>query len=363
MRVAYVCTDPGIPVDGSKGASVHVQQIVRAFERRGDDVTVYATRAESTALGNAPIVTVPVGRGNAAERERAVARAAGEIAERIAGDGCDLVYERLSLFSDAAARVSIPAVVEVNAPLVEEQRIHRTLEDEAGAVSAVHRVLSRAATVACVSEPVAAWAREHGATDASTIVAPNGVDTRSFSPAMMEDGTLEVVFIGSLKSWHGVEIALAAIAGLDGVRLTIIGDGPERERLEGLAGTLGVDVRFVGAIPHESVPAELSAMHVGVAPYPATADAYFSPLKAFEYLAAGLAVVASATGQLPSIIAHDDTGILVPAGSVDALRGALTTLRDDRSIARRLGSAGRARAVGQHDWDRTLDRILSGGLR
>ncbi|MGO1267587.1 MAG: glycosyltransferase family 4 protein [Microbacterium gubbeenense] len=363
MRVAYVCTDPGIPVDGSKGASVHVQQIVRAFQRRGDDVTVYATRSGSAEMGGAPIVTVPVGRGDAADRERAVARAAVQIAERIADDGCDLVYERLSLFSDVSARVAAPAVVEVNAPLIEEQRTHRTLVDETGATAAVRRVLSRAATVACVSEPVAEWALAHGSADASTIVAPNGVDTRAFAPAELRDGILEVVFIGSLKSWHGVDIAIAAIADLEGVRLTIIGDGPERERLEGVADAIGADVRWLGAIPHEAVPAELNAMHVGVAPYPATADAYFSPLKAFEYLAAGLAVVASETGQIPSLIAHDDTGILVPAGGVDALRGALTTLRDDRGLARRLGSAGRARAVSQHDWDRTLDRILPGGFR
>ena len=68
-------------------------------------------------------------------------------------------------------------------------------------------------------------------------------------------------------------------------------------------------------------------------------------------------------GSDSELIAHDDTGILVPAGGVDALRGALTTLRDDRGLARRLGSAGRARAVSQHDWDRTLDRILPGGFR
>jgi len=363
MRVAYVCADPGIPVDGSKGASVHVQQIVRAFQRRGDEVTVYATRSNAEDLVGARIVTVPVGRGDAAERERAVARAAEEIADRIAADGCDLVYERFSLFSDAAARVQAPAIVEVNAPLIDEQRVHRTLVDERGAVAAARRVLAGAATVACVSEPVADWAREHGSAPESTVVAPNGVDTSAFAPAAMSDGPLEVAFIGSLKNWHGVDVAIEAIAGLEGARLTIIGHGPERARLEELAAERGAHVRWLGAIPHDDVPGVLAGMHVGVAPYPESADSYFSPLKAFEYLAAGLAVVASATGQLPGIIDDGDIGILVEPGSATALREALRVLRDDRSLARRLGAAGRARAVARHDWDRTLERILPGAVR
>lgn len=362
MRVAYVCADPGIPVDGSKGASVHVQQIVRALQRRGDEVTVYTTRSNAERLGAARVVTVPVGRGGAAAREHAVSRAAHEIADRIAADGCDLVYERFSLFSDAAARVTAPAVVEVNAPLIDEQRVHRTLVDEEGAVAAARRVLAGAATVACVSDPVADWARAHGSAPDTTLVAPNGVDTRAFAPAVMSGGLLEVAFIGSLKSWHGVDVAIDAIAGLDGARLTIIGHGPERARLEERAAARGARVRWLGAIPHDDVPAALAGMHVGVAPYPAGADAYFSPLKAFEYLAAGLAVVASETGQLPEIL-DGDIGTLVQPGSAAALREALRALRDDRPLARRLGAAGRARAVARYDWDRTLARILSGAVR
>jgi starch synthase len=360
MHVAYLCADPGIPVDGTKGASIHVQEIVRAFQRRGDTVTVYATRTDddgSPALAGVRIVTVPVSRGDAETREQHVAAAASALAARAAADGCDLVYERYALFSDTATCVGVPSIVEVNAPLIEEQRDYRTLVDAAGAEAATRRLFGEASVVTCVSEPVAQWASGHGA--AHPVVAPNGVDTRRFRPADSWHGPLRVVFVGTLKPWHGMEVALDALEGVTGVELTVIGDGPERARLEQHASARGIAVDWSGARTHAEIPEILAGMHVGLAPYPPSAGDYFSPLKAFEYFAAGLAVIASEVGQLPELITQSRTGILVPAGSASALRGAITTLRDDRPVARRLGAAARAQAVAQHDWDQTLETILA----
>jgi len=360
MHVAYVCADPGIPVLGSKGASIHVQQIVRAFQRRGDTVTVYCTRTgdgTADALGGARIVTRPVSRGDAASRERDVAAASVELAAHAEADGCDLVYERYTLFSDASARIGAPGIVEVNAPLIEEQRAYRHLVNEGEAIAVTEHVLNRASVVACVSDPVAHWARTHGAP--SPIIAANGVDTRAFSPAPDGGDALQVVFVGSLKPWHGVDVAIDALSGLDGVELTILGDGPERASLERQAARRGTAVRWLGALPHARVPEVLSTMHAGLAPYPADAGTYFSPLKVYEYLAAGLAVVASDIGELPAVIEHGVTGMLVLPGDTAELRAAIETLRDDRPLARQLGIAARKQALARHDWDRTLESILA----
>ncbi|RGE24269.1 glycosyltransferase family 4 protein [Leucobacter sp. wl10] len=360
MRVAYLCLDPGVPVRGTKGAAIHVQQIVRAFRRRGDTVTVYCTRTGDVApdaLGDARIVTRPIAQGDPALREQEVAAAAAELAARAGDDGCDLVYERYALFSDAAARTGAPSVVEVNAPLIEEQRAHRRLVDAVGAEDATRRLFGAASVVAAVSAPVAAWVREHGA--ARAVIAPNGVDTRAFAPATIGDGSLQAVFLGSLKPWHGVEVAIDAASGLDGVELTVLGDGPERDALQRRALERGAPVRWLAAVPHAAVPTALAGMHVGLAPYPADAGDYFSPLKAYEYLAAGLAVIGSDIGQLPSILEDGRTGMLVPPGDAEALRDALIRLRDDRPRTRALGAAARAQALARHDWDRTLDGILA----
>ncbi len=81
---------------------------------------------------------------------------------------------------------------------------------------------------------------------------------------------------------------MRAVAQVNGVRLRIVGDGPERASLEQLAVGLGLTdrVEFAGMVSAAALPGELSRLHVGTAPYP-TPEGYFSPMKVFEYLPRG----------------------------------------------------------------------------
>src|SRR5690606_13714515 len=123
-----------------------------------------------------------------------------------------------------------------------------------------------------------------------------------------------VGFVGTLKPWHGVSLLLEAFARLAadfaGVRLLIVGDGPERAALDQQAAALGIAslTEFTGAVDPELIPALLAEMDVAVAPYPRLDDFYFSPLKVLEYMAAGRAVVASRIGMIPEWIEHAGTG-------------------------------------------------------
>ena len=105
-RLAYFCLDPGIAVFGTKGASVHVQEVVRAFRALGWEVAVYCTRRGEVVPGDLTdlrVVELGVGKGPTAERERRVTRAAGALVEAAAVDGFDLALERYALFSTAGA--------------------------------------------------------------------------------------------------------------------------------------------------------------------------------------------------------------------------------------------------------------------
>lgn len=370
MRIAYVSVDPGIPVFGTKGASVHVQEVVRDLLARGHEVEVFATRIGSDVpvdLADLAVHHVRVAKtDDAAARERAQAEASASIAAKVTAWEPDLVYERYSLFSTVLADVveatDAAGVLEVNAPLVEEQARHRDLVDADAAWAALARQVAAASATVCVSDLVRDWVRAH-TTAGRVHTVPNGVSTSRIRPAAEAVGDPVVTFVGTLKPWHGVDVLVDALARARVPwRLRVIGDGPQREALTGQARKLGVEVDFRGAVAPAEIPDHLAGSAVGVAPYPATAaetDQYFSPLKIYEYLAAGLPVVASRVGQVPAIVRDGLTGLLVAPSDPDALAAALDALARDEVTRRAMGHAARAEAEAHHSWTGVVDRILA----
>ena len=375
MRVAYVCADPGIPVWGTKGASAHVRAVIRALVRRGAHVTVFATRTGGAApadLADLEVVALPaVGAGPAAEREQRARAANAGLGAALRGAGhVDLVYERYSLWSTAgmAHAAGTPGTVgllEVNAPLVEEQARHRALHDPEAALAAARLTLGRADAVVAVSAPVAAWATDLGAR--TVAVVPNGVDVRRFGPVThgVARRPFTIAFVGTLKPWHGVEHLVEAVrrigaSGDTPPHLLVVGDGPQRVGLERAVAEAGLSATTVltGAVDPDEVPRLLAHADVGAAPYPAGGDAYFSPLKVVEYLGAGLPVVGSDVGQLPELLDEGRAGTLCPPGDVEAMAAAFVALRDDPALRARMGAHGRSLATTRHSWDAVVARSL-----
>ena len=366
MRIAYVTVDPGIPVFGTKGASVHIQEVVRELIRRGHDVTVHTTRAGRDIpddLAGLKVIETRIEADDPAARERAQQEVSSRIAARIIADGADLVYERYSLFSTTLAEVAdatgAVGVLEVNAPLIEEQRIHRVLVDEEAAGNALARQVAAATATVAVSDPVRDWVRERTGSDRVHTV-PNGVSITRIVPRPEDIGDPVVTFVGTLKPWHGVADLLAAAAlAKRPWKLRIIGDGPERAALEAQAAGLGIEVDFRGAVAPADMPGQLAGSAIGVAPYPdlgGEQQQYFSPLKVYEYLAAGLPVVASAVGQLPQILG--ELGTLVPPSDPAALAAAIDALAADPVLRGELGWRGRVQAEEKHSWAGAVDHIL-----
>lgn len=99
----------------------------------------------------------------------------------------------------------------------------------------------------------------------------------------------------------------------------------QRVPLMNLAQKLRVDADFRGAVSPSEIPGQLRGSAIGVAPYPETVSAhhYFSPLQVYEYLAAGLPIVASNIGQIPHAVG--DAGVLVPGSNASTLAQALVS--------------------------------------
>lgn len=412
MRIGYLLADPGIGIFGSKGASVHAQEMIRAFRALGHEVTVFCTKRgdrhddPATAsvpadLADLPVFVVPVaGVTGAAAREIAVGRAAARMADLCLEGRFDLLYERYSLFStagvEARRRSTARLVVEVNAPLLTEQQRHRSLHDLASAERSTRETFGQADLLSCVSTPVADWAR--GMLPAAALgaaptvrVTPNAVDPARFcarrpdSPITAGETpqrpTVTIGFLGTLKPWHGTEVLLRAFAEVlqrqrsrvsahescwPDLRLQIIGGGPERENLEALGAELGLGarVRFSGPVSPAQVPQLLAGLDIAAAPYPAPGEPdehYFSPLKVYEYLAAGVPVIASGLGELPGLLEGASTqacGETVPPGDPDALAAALIRLVQDPDRRARMGAAGRSLVEDRHSWMQRAQDLL-----
>jgi glycosyltransferase involved in cell wall biosynthesis len=387
MRVAYVCADPGVPVFGRKGCSIHVQEMIHALQEQGARVELFATRLdgdpppglEGVRLHKLP--AVPKGellalarclRG--AAREQAALAANRDLRNALKREGpFDLVYERYSLWSFAgveyAQAMGIPGLLEVNAPLIEEQAEHRGLVNRARAERVAQQVFDAATVLIAVSEEVAAYLDCYPATQGRVHVVPNGVNPNRF-PADLKPscparaGSFTVGFVGTLKPWHGLSVLVEAFAMLcrhaSNSRLLIVGDGPERERIEaGLSvRTLREAATFTGAVDPSQVPGLVASMDVAVAPYPNESDFYFSPLKVYEYMAAGVPVVASRVGQLARLIEDGVNGLLCPPGNPIAVADALDRLRQQPELRARLGQAARSTVLRHHTWEAVARRVL-----
>jgi len=378
MRIAYVCADAGVPIFGRKGCSVHVQEMLRAFQRRGAGVDGFAARVDEAPPSGLESLQVhhltPVGDGDPSSHAAAIAALNDELAALLDRAGpYDLVYERYSLWSLAAmehaATAGIPGLLEVNAPLIEEQATYRGLHDAGGADRVAARAFRAASVLLAVSTEVAAWLERRGAARDRVHVIPNGVDAERFRPDVRPAapgtlGSFTVGFVGSMKPWHGLDVLVEAFARLHGrapdARLLLVGDGPARAAAcadllaRGLAGV----VHCTEAVPPLEVPGLLTSVDAAVAPYACANGFYFSPLKVYEYMAAGRAVVASRVGQLETVIQHDVNGLLCPPGDAVALAAALERLRCEPAVRARLGRAARATVLDNHTWDAVAVRVL-----
>ncbi|MBA2519582.1 MAG: glycosyltransferase [Chloroflexia bacterium] len=395
MRLAYLCTDFGIPVHGSKGASIHVRELSRALRALGHEVEIFAARAGGPAPPEFHVPVHEIALAHADKLRYDLLRddpAAGEVVAKevrsmlftstfrhqvaplLQRFAPNALYERYSLQGtaglDLAHDLDVPLILEVNAPLSAEQATHRGLA-YARTARAVEWTIARGADhVVAVSAPLKEWLVSLGVAAERVTVLPNGVDTDRFAAGEhgreatrarlgIPPGTPIVGFVGTLKAWHGTATLVDAVAALhressprSAPHLLVVGEGPQRADLAEQAAHLGIAgaTTFTGTVPHDEIPAYIGAMDVAVAPYDEAPDFYFSPLKLFEYMAAGRPVVAAAIGQITDCIRHQETGLLYPPGDRAALAAAIAAVLGDPAWAAALGRAGRAEVQQHHTW-------------
>jgi colanic acid/amylovoran biosynthesis glycosyltransferase len=366
MRLLYVCLDRGLPLGAAKGGSVHVTELVRAFEADGHDTAVLARSTAGDAyeasrptflatLREGPHwLPAPVLRRDLREvRGRArLSRAVEEAIERFRPD---LIYERYALFRsealDAAQSAGIPLVVEVNAPLVEEARRFHGLRLTEAAVRAERRTWRGADLVVTHLSALADLVRAAG--QARVLVLPHGVDGERFAPTadgapvrreLCLNGRFVVGWVGRPKPWHDLATLVDAVAAIPDELapvLLVVGDGPERPALERRASAREVETRFVRAVPHFAVGRYIAAMDACVATLPSDPTLhYLSPIKALEYLSCGRPTVVAEGGDLRAPVSANAALPYRPGDSAD-LAARLEQIAGERGLREHLSRTGR----------------------
>ena len=188
-----------------------------------------------------------------------------------------------------------------------------------------------------------------------------GVDLKRFP--LRDAGLQRVPVVGTvarLSREKGLDVLLRAIAIVvsdagRALRLLIVGDGPERRKLERLADRLGIGdiTEFRGEIPHDDVPAALAEVDIFAMP---SLAAGFG-VAALEAAATGLPVVASDVHGIPDVVDHLRTGLLVPPANPAALAAALHQLIDDGDLRKELGTAGRAFVQDHYRWQDNAEQM------
>jgi glycosyltransferase involved in cell wall biosynthesis len=364
MKILYCASDQTVP--GTTGGSVHVTAVAEGLSALGHDVHALVTAGEGfPPATSTKWIAMPPPLGRKELRwalTSKVRRFAAEIRP-------DVIMERYYNFAGegmaTAAATGAVAILEVNAPVVDYPGSFKRRLDRAMLVEPMRRRRERMcaqADIIVTPEP----AILPPATPAAKILKLEwGADTDQFRPGVRGEvpfsrpASTVVVFAGAFRDWHGAIHLADAVRelrarGRQDVGAVFIGDGPElpavRRAAAGLEGIV-----FTGALPHSQIPACLSACDIGVAPFELDAHRalslafYWSPLKIFEYMAAGLPVVAPAFSRIPEIVGHDREGLLYDPAFPHALAAALEALTD-KNLRARLGHAARARAVRDYSW-------------
>jgi glycosyltransferase involved in cell wall biosynthesis len=285
----------------------------------------------------------------------------------------DLLYERYSLFMCLgvwmARRFGIPVILEVNDSAVVERVRPLFLVHLARRIEGW--IFRNCRGIVFVSRQFQREVQAHFRDMAPSIVSPNAVDIAHFTPTPSEreqmrrelgvEGKVVCGYVGAFVMWHGIdwfvkEIAERLRAHPDLV-LLLVGDGKLYAEIRDFVRENKLEHKLLlpGRVPHEQVGRWISAMDYAVLP---DSNTYGSPMKVFELMAMGVAVVAPDFDPLLEVIEEGRTGWLFRARDRGHCAERVLALATDRAAQSRVGSAARAYILDQRQWRNNAQQLL-----
>ena len=280
----------------------------------------------------------------------------------------EFIYERYNLYQPAGIWASklfnIPLILEVNAPLVEERSRYSGLSLVKFAKWIENYTWKNATHTLPVTNVLADHLRNAGVKENNITVIHNGVN-QSFIDEMLakpiNNNKKEIVigFTGFIHPWHGMDKAIDAIAKYKALPLKLIcvGDGNILPELKAQANALEISdkIEFAGLVTRDKVLNYVEQFDIALQP---DVTAYASPLKMFEYMAAGIPVIASNIALWEGIVSEVKCGICVDPYSKYDIANAIDFLAENLDEAKEMGERGRAAVLEKYNWDIEENKLV-----
>lgn len=370
---------------GSGAEGVHIAGIATAFEKLGYEIVFSSPTGVDprTSAGSSPYKDAHAG-GLLARFSRHCPGFAFEMLELgynlvsfvrnmrlLRQGGFAFIYERHAYFLFATALLArwfqLPMVVEVN-ELVGDPRVRAQPILLSVAKWCDRFVFKCASLVVVVSPHLKRRLGALGIEEQKILVLPNAVSAAAC--ATPTDGTqvryqyglqgrVVVGFVGWFVEWHRLDRLLTVFAELastrPALRLLLVGEGSLKTTLEQQARSLGIDVCFTGAIPSGKIPEFIAAMDICVVPH---SNDYRSPIKLFEYMAQGRAILAPDLEPIRMALEDQTNALLFPGEDHSALAAKLLQLVEQPQLRERLGQRARSDCLARHTWEQNAARVL-----
>jgi glycosyltransferase involved in cell wall biosynthesis len=265
-----------------------------------------------------------------------------------------IIYERYNLYLLAGIwlkkRHGVPLLLEVNAPLATERAAHGGLGLRKLARTLENWVWRNADFVLPVTHVLAEHVRAAGVAPEKIVVISNAINPSRFSISSSSSNSLReklnltgktiLGFTGFVRDWHGLDRVIDWLARpqLRGTHLVVVGEGPAVPDLKAQAARLKISDRvlFVGLVARDAVGQFISMFDIALQP---KCVEYCSPLKLFEYMALGKAIVAPDQSNIREVLDSEQSALLFDPDMPETLVTAIGRLTDDGALRERLGKA------------------------
>lgn len=251
--------------------------------------------------------------------------------------------------------------LEVNSPLAEERARFGGLRLHWLAAALERWTWRSASRVLPVTRVLGDMLVAGGVAPDRVRVVPNGIVLDRFPERGPPEAGVTLGFVGFVRAWHGLDTVIDALARepeAASLRLVVVGDGPARAELEAQAERLGVAdrVRFTGLVAQDRVADHVLGFDIALQP---AVTAYASPLKIFDYMAAGCAIVAPDQPNIREVLTDERTALLFDPAVATGQWDAISRLLREPDLRSALGRNARARLIeADHTWAGNARRIV-----